>query len=158
MRIIFLDFDGVLNSHNWFLANRDFIQNTQSFMERHARELDSSAVRMVSNLAQETDADVVISSSWRIFNSLEDMNIMLIQNGWAARLPFDVTPNLNRGMRGNEIIEWLANRGSELNVESHVIFDDDGDFHSGQPLVRTNFETGIQQAHIDIAREILLGN
>jgi len=157
MRIIFLDFDGVLNSREFFIANRDLIRGATSFLQRGIAELNSESVRLMSDFAQEMNAGVVISSSWRTLHSLGEINEMLIQTGWQTRLPFSVTPRDKHGFRGNEIIDWLSDFGM-VNVESFVIFDDDGDFHPSQPLIRTSWDFGLQQQHIDIARNILLTN
>lgn len=152
MRIIFLDFDGVLNSREFLIKNQESIQSRRSFLTRSREQIDPVAVKLVSDFALEKDADTVISSSWRRLHTLKEINAMLKARGWAARLPFDVTPKTDEGFRGDEINQWLWDNRP---IHSHVIFDDDGDFHLAQPLVMTTFDFGITEAHIDLARGIL---
>jgi hypothetical protein len=153
VRVIFLDFDGVLNSREWFIKNQKMIQSRKSILTRSREQLDPAAVKLVSDFALEKDADTVISSTWRRLHTLKEINAMLKARGWQARLPFDVTPKTDEGFRGDEVNRWLWDNRP---IHPHVIFDDDGDFHPDQPIVQTTFEFGITEAHIDIARGILL--
>lgn len=124
-----------------------------SFLERHQHDLNPDAVKLVSDFALEMDARTVISSSWRILHPLGEIRIMLHNRGWDERnLIIDKTPRTSRGFRGDEVNEWLSQHPE---VTAHVIFDDDGDFHDSQPLVKTSWDHGIQEAHIDIARDLL---
>ena len=152
MKLIFLDFDGVLNSRKWFNANLDAIQKQRTHLTRSLEQLDPAAVKLVSDFAVEMNADTVISSTWRRLFSLTEIQSLLIVRGWKARLPFSVTPKHDEGFRGTEIAAWLTKNHVP---DSFVIFDDDSDFFPEQPLVKTTFEFGIQEAHIDLARGIL---
>ena len=155
MRVAFLDFDGVLNSAEWMKQVHTIDRNFASFMERHCEELNPEAVKLVSDFVLEMEASVVISSSWRILHPLEEIQAMLFARGWDSRNPIiDKTPNSKRGWRGEEVNEWLR---AHPEVTAHVIFDDDGDFHDVQPLVKTSWDTGITPFHIEIARKMLSG-
>jgi hypothetical protein len=161
MRVIFLDIDGVLNSKRFIRANKNVIQSQTSLFERGAAELDPAAVKLMSDFATEMEAEVVISSSWRRLHKLSEICSMLKLAGWKARMPIGVTPeDKDRGFRGDEVRMWLDIWDKKQGWTSdphphHVIFDDDADFHNGQPIVRTQWETGITEADIDIARGIL---
>lgn len=155
MKIIFLDVDGVLNSTKWLIEQYELQKGTaQTFMYRSEKEFDPIAVKLMSNFVEDIGADVVISSSWRILHSLEEINAYLTQNGWTAKLPFDVTPRTSKGFRGDEINVWLLEHFD--NITSYVIFDDDGDFHPAQNLVRTNVEYGLQPEDIEKAKKYLM--
>lgn len=155
MRIIFLDFDGVLNNAKWIHDLKESGVKFTSWIEKDYREIDPSRVKMVSDLAIETQAKIVVSSSWRIINPLDRLQDYLRKGGMdESVLPIDVTPRANgRDFRGDEIIMWLDNHPE---VTSHVIFDDDGDFYPLQPLVKTSWDGGLCEDHVDIARGILL--
>jgi len=55
MNYIFLDIDGVLNSKDFVLERID-----------DDSSLDESRVKLLSELVKETDAKIILSSSWRI--------------------------------------------------------------------------------------------
>jgi hypothetical protein len=139
--IIFLDFDGVLNSHAWFAARRDSTQ------------LDPAAVALLNQLIERTDAQVVVSSSWRIGFSRLELEAGLRQVGFAGTV-LDVTPNLREAYaRGKEIALW---RMQNRHVGPFVILDDDSDMGELMPfLIKTGFDLGLQQEHIDRAVAIL---
>ena len=52
-KIIFLDIDGVLNSESYF-------------KNKIAGVIDPECVRRLNRIIKETDADIVISSSWKL--------------------------------------------------------------------------------------------
>lgn len=152
-RIIFLDFDGVLNCLPWMKQLSESGEVFTSFLARSFKELDPARVKLVSDLAEEVNAGIIVSSSWRILHPLHEICDILKANGMAEDvLPRGVTPK-HGSFRGDEVNLWLS---QNPHITTHVIFDDDGDFHPGQPLVQTSWEEGLCAAHIDIAREILL--
>lgn len=154
-KICFLDVDGVLNSIEWIKNNHEAVKAATSFLQRSEKEMNPEAVKEISSLVERTNTSVVISSSWRRLHTLEEISLMLRNNGWTAPDPVDITPTLKHtSFRGDEILAWLANHPE---VTTHVIFDDDGDFHPSQPLVRTSYQFGLTKAHIVTAEEILNG-
>ena len=123
MKIIFLDIDGVLNvipqGYDEFggIFHKHFIDNLKRIID-------------------ETDAKIVISSTWR-FSGLE-----YILNMWKFReLPGEVigvTPNFMAKLgtilcRGKEIDAWIEKFELENGaLESYVILDDDSDMEEHQ--------------------------
>jgi hypothetical protein len=142
--LIFLDFDGVLNSERSNYANNSKYQTHSIGWEPEG--LDEVAVRLVRRLSEEGEADVVISSSWRHFFPLKQLEKFLASKGWNACPIIGQTPSLRaRGMydltpafggtsfRGNEIGSFLKDfveNGNELG--NWVILDDGKDFHYGE--------------------------
>jgi hypothetical protein len=154
MKVLFLDFDGVLNNCEW-MKKINWQDRPISMFEKDKREIDPTRVKMISDLALEFNASIVISSSWRILLSLEELKALLYGSGLDQRIQvIGVTPQDSRGFRGSEVETWLKN--THHTIESHVIFDDDGDFHKDQPLVQTSWDSGLQEAHIDLARGFLI--
>lgn len=146
MKLIFLDFDGVLNSR----ANL-------------YRGLDPANVRQLNDLVQRSGAAVVISSTWR-HKGLSDCQGELLAAGFVGRI-IGCTPDLDRregGVwlgfdRGAEIAAWLADRGVGL-VESFVILDDAADMGELLPrLVQTDTNVGLQPADVERALALLNG-
>lgn len=159
MKLIFLDFDGVINSAKWLgdhhqNLSRELTGGGFSFLTRRAEEFDPSQVQMICDLVNDTDSQVVVSSSWRILHTLQEICEFLVIAGWSVDLPIDVTPRTERGFRGDEVEMWLMDNPE---FTHHVIFDDDGDFHFHQPLVQTHWDHGVLDFHIETARTVLSG-
>jgi HAD domain in Swiss Army Knife RNA repair proteins len=153
MRVVFLDFDGVLNNADWIHKMHAAGHKHASFLQKHQDDLNPDAVKLVSDFVLEMEARVVISSSWRILHPIGELRIMLKNRGWDDRnLIIDKTPRTSRGFRGDEVNQWLSEHPE---VTSHVIFDDDGDFHDIQPLVKTTWDSGITPFHIQVAKDLL---
>jgi trehalose-6-phosphatase len=152
LRIIFLDFDGVLN-------------NEGSFKNGKVEPIDPKAIELLNSLIRETDACIVISSSWRTTNTLDWLQTMMSNAGleFPERI-IGLTTNLSNktdcGLwiaktRGKEIALWLE----QVYVDSFVIFDDNDDMEPVKDnLVQTTFEKGLLQEHIDKAKKILLND
>lgn len=160
MKVVFLDFDGVLNCESWMHCVTDTRRANgfppQSAFDRDKEELDPSRVKLVSDFCIEESASIVVSSSWRKLMSMADLWDVLRSTGMDKAIQIiGVTPNSSTGFRGTEVLMWLDEHSVNCNVTKCVIFDDDGDFYSHQPLVKTTWEEGLLPAHIAQARELL---
>jgi hypothetical protein len=151
-KLIFLDIDGVLNSHESFNE-----YHTRTGKPSNGSQFSPGAVANLNALlAAVPDAEVVISSSWRILHPLEELRALFASNGVTDRI-IGVTPNLNT-IRGVEIARWLYDNRLWLGVDVHIaiIDDDDADMGSLVPyLVQTKFAKGMQTEHISQAVELL---
>jgi hypothetical protein len=118
MKVIFLDIDGVLNVIEQ--GRDEYGQLFHPHLEDNLREV-----------INKTDAKIVVSSTWRM-SGLDIMKEM-----WEKRnLPgevIDITPNLKRGIRGEEIEQWLQ---GNKNITNYCIIDDNDDILESQ---RNNF-------------------
>jgi hypothetical protein len=86
LRLIFLDFDGVLNSEAWRenRGPRDPAIDiaTLDNNERYAlRSLDPAAVQVLETIVRRLDARVVVSSSWRLDFTVPQLNWLLAYHG-----------------------------------------------------------------------------
>ena len=126
MRVIFLDIDGVLNS--W-----------ESFYK-----ITTEKLQLLNDLIEQTDAKIVISSSWRVGskdvkdfldknfskrtfrldNFKDATNQECISNIFYNDNIIDLTDTFGPS-RGDEIKRWLDNHSDD--IESYVILDDDTD-------------------------------
>lgn len=136
MKVIFLDFDGVItcNLSNWALM---------------PKKMD-----LIAHICKETGAKIVISSSWRM-NTLES-TLSYITNPETPYVdgnPYSlseytvgVTPNLidhDKYGRGDEIQMWL---NGHPEVTNYVIIDDDTfDMLPSQEghIIESSWESGI---------------
>ena len=121
MKIVFLDIDGVLNH----------VRMTDKIGEG-LDVVSKSAVDIFNDFTDETDAKVVISSTWRHVRGRthEDLVALLRSLGLTGDI-IGQTPVLRErhSLRGNEIYGWLKENealvGREFN--RYVIIDDDSD-------------------------------
>ena len=118
MKIIFLDFDGVMDTayYDHMLSKQGLPGN-----DPYGTVFDPNCVHNLRRIIDNTGADIVVSSSWKHFMTYKEFLEM-----WDARgLPGFVTdvtpiPDMRRN-RGDEIDAWL----NECNVEcQYVIIDD----------------------------------
>lgn len=147
-RIIFLDMDGVLSTVRGWLTNTD--------KEIPDRWIDPVAVKLLNIICAETDAVVVVSSTWRLNEQRANFLDILQRNGFAGSIHDDWRTKDLRPQnknRGHEVVEWLSRHPE---IEDHVILDDDSDFQDGQPLVLTDSYNGLLYEHFNEAKRILL--
>lgn len=142
MKILFLDFDGVINTFMQF-SNEGRFSATAC---RHITEL----------LAAVPNLQIVVSSAWR-HSGLNAMKKLLSRNGIDSDRVLDVTGTYKegqgRGNRGYEIQQWLA---AHPEVVNFVIIDDDSDMGElTNKMVKTNSFIGITTRDVHRAIEIL---
>lgn len=157
VNIIFLDIDGVLNSHPFFKFCYD-----QGILPDD--KIDPKAVLLLNELARKTNSKIVVSSTWRLpyvdHNDLDGLKKLLSTKHGVDDVIIGMTPDLwkvkrNR-IRGDEIQDWMDNCG--LKINSFVILDDDSDMGPLRKfLVKTSMQTGLQRSHILDAMQILKG-
>lgn len=120
IKVIFLDIDGVLNFQR--MSKKDTIGDELEIVSK-------KCVGYLNQLVSETDAKIVISSTWRKRGNAPEL---LKSYGVNADI-IDVTPVLsgNYIFRGNEIYAWMcANSkliGNQHDFKRYIILDDDSD-------------------------------
>jgi hypothetical protein len=165
MKVMFLDFDGVLNSqqscvfwHNsrdqakW--ENEMYSSWTGSLKEYIAHEFCPIAMSNVNFLCQRNpDLKVVVSSTWRIGEDVESLKKILYPAKDICKAIIDVTPHFSR-VRGEEIQKWLDEHPE---VTNYVIVDDDRDMLPSQKehFLNTSELHGFQFGDIFYAESIL---
>lgn len=164
MKIIFLDFDGVINSfqsaHFWHnkrdqskWENELYSQWTGSLKEYLAQEFCPIALSNVEELMRRVpDAKIVVSSTWRLGETVESLKKILAPAKLVADAIISVTPCLDT-IRGEEIQAWItANPG----VTEFVIIDDEADMgHLLPMLVKTNVKNGFTYTDMEKAVKML---
>lgn len=142
-RVLFLDIDGVLNSHAYMQKHRAF----WDFGDAPSM-LDPDACARLERVLAATGAAVVISSSWRICTSLADIRGAIHSRGAPSARVIGKTPNPWTGSRrGHEIQRWLD---AHDDIDSFAIVDDDADMeHLRGRLVQTHIADGLQDAHVE---------
>jgi hypothetical protein len=153
MKLIFLDIDGVLNSGAFYRERPPEARLALSDETWWQEMIDAEAVARLNRIIAETGANVVISSSWRIVLDAGALRSVLKACGFEGEI-IGVTDQLVEGTRGDEIVAWLAHTAHD--VEAFAILDDDEDMGElvGR-LIRTTWELGLQDEHVERALELL---
>lgn len=112
-KIIFLDHDGVIClSHNWgtrYTKQRKWGKRKMSMsvktipVEYRFDNFDKKSIEVLNEILKETDAEIVISSDWRLFATLEELGkyyevhgILKKPIGFTKRLgDFDIPEGFN---------------------------------------------------------------
>jgi len=184
MRVLFLDFDGVLNSSRYMRENRRRFEG--GVLHRVSDAIDRAAVARLDAVVARTGAKVVISSSWRKSVTLSSLRRLLRVTGFRGEVigatpilrreqldldvwfapavealagPLAVTSEERRTLRhverGHEIQRWLSEHPE---VTAFAIVDDDTDMaHLYPRLVLTDCEEGLQDQHVEQLVALLTG-
>ncbi len=148
MKILFLDFDGVLNS--WAALHAGTCPGRGGLLG-----LCPKHVALLNEVIRRTGCDVVVSSSWRIGTRCCELKDVLRAAGFEGRV-VGVTPQLPArsglgffasAQRGDEIQAWLD---KHPDITAFAIVDDDADMaHLASFLVRTDYNTGLCTEHVE---------
>lgn len=156
MKVIFLDFDGVL-------CNVESI--SAGYKARTAPEQDpygphDACVAALNRIIKETGAMIVVSSTWRKQKDAHSAMAQLLRRWGVIGTVISVTPQPHGDeyayqRRGCEIQLWIDRCGRHP-VTSFVVLDDDADMaHLSHRLVQTRMPEGLTEADADRAIAIL---
>lgn len=149
MKIIFLDWDGVLNNRPYFVEHK---MSLVKALTNATPAFDPAAVERLNDLVAATGAWVVISSSWRNGRSLTSLRGHLARRGFRGYV-YGKTPDLPGRERGDEIRQWLDRHPL---VTSFVVLDDDADMTAvRENFVQTSMDTGLTDDHVTAAIALL---
>lgn len=140
-KILFLDFDGVLNSRQW----GEYFIRKEGKIFYGPEHFCPVAMSNLLHIYKKTRCRIVISSAWRHFHSLEILRGMLSVYGIQGEDVIDVTPTKFNGTRGQEIQTWLDTEKPDV----YAIVDDNDDMLSdchGDKFVQTNADHGLMWA------------
>lgn len=141
MNLIFLDIDGVLNCQLFFDINtgkRELRKSVKSGNldkdDYYGSQLCLERIGWLNDLCKEVDAKIVISSTWRLGKTIEELQSIFNKSGATFEI-IDKTPNLrgNGCLRGNEIYQWIYDNSEKIcgkpyyEFKSYAIIDDDSD-------------------------------
>jgi hypothetical protein len=151
--VIFLDIDGVLATHKQFMSNR------KKFQDKHedAKELnipypfDQKCVKIFNEILKETDADIVLTSDWRLFWKLEELDRIFKFNK-IIKSPIAITSKTKLVSRSNlelnrtkQIEDFL----DENTVLNYVVVDDlHLDLYLTEKFVKTKDLQGLKESNI----------
>ena len=116
MKIIFLDFDGVMTTRNFV---EGLYHQGKKYTDIFGTIFKQDSVELLKDIIENTDAHIVITSDWRNHFGLIGLKIM-----WFYRkLPGSIYGILPKGYKARTTLieEWLLNH---KNVTAYVIIDD----------------------------------
>ena len=139
-RVLFLDFDGVLNSNRY-----------NQFKSTSANIIDPTAVELLNDIVKKTDCVIVISSAWRTSNTIQALIAHLKGSGfnYGTETVIGTTIINDLSHRGLEVQDWLflnKHRGK------FIILDDlprEEFGFVGDWLIQTDINYGLTQAEAD---------
>ena len=149
MKILFLDFDGVLNN----TEHRTAYGNV-------AAGIDRAKLPMIKNIVDNTGAKIVLTTSLRTFWDKDaakcDYYGKVINEEFAkcGLEIFDKTPVLENEIREDEIFQWFVDNPG---VKNYVAIDDgflSARFLNGH-FVQTSDKVGLEEEHVKKAIYIL---
>jgi hypothetical protein len=176
MKIIFLDIDGVLNCENWYRKRHKEVDKESIHSQYPFYEFDTDLVLNLNRIIKETQAKVVVSSTWRLGRTPEELQEILERVGFKGEV-IDTTGHLGgkEGYtipRGCEIDQWLKKKNfqrinwsrerqneflEKSEVKNYVILDDDSDMLYGQRehFAQTSWKSGLNEKVTQRAIQIL---
>ena len=159
-KIIFLDFDGVVNNIsesglNITLPLYSSKRNKESGLTKWSTDNIPYFIRLLE-LCKENEWRIVISSTWRLFTDrAEDFNNYFKKYFKATyntklkdyEVVVGTTPRLN-GVRGKEILKYIE----ENKVDDYIVIDDDifdiVDYIKDEKIVHIDIKTGLTDKDI----------
>lgn len=130
MKVLFLDFDGVLNTGSY--------------------GIEPDKVLRLNSVVNQTNCYIVISSAWRLNHSLDELKGELERAGfYFSDRVIGMTPDYydcpNRYARGVEIAAWLASPLGRRTKTFAIVDDTDYMATVKDRLVRTKFSIGLDE-------------
>lgn len=145
MNIIFLDIDGVLNSHRKL---KEVYDKTHKPHSGYNYPFDELCLENLKTLVEATNSKIVITSTWRKDKEGREKLIQALKEYELDQRIIGYTPILNK-TRGIEIKAYLSTLDHQPNF---IILDDDTDMESLiDYLIKTNIQVGLTKENIEEA-------
>ena len=156
MNYLFLDIDGVLNTGRY---SNYLVENGLCETDADGNLFDPEAVKNLQTIIEETDAKIIITSTWRLDGDMQ----ALWRNRNLAGEVIGVTPTIEKERAIGKITIWYGQRGMEIEAWlqdnatfpfKYAILDDEDDYlpHQSEHLILTDPMTGITE---DVAEKVI---
>ena len=143
-KVIFLDIDGVLAlTYGFSLPQSEWLWNT-------AYPFDKECVDVLNEILKITDAEIVLTSQWRVDYSEDELDEIFEWNK-IIKNPVAVTDDAKGFARCFEIELFLE----ENNVHKFVIIDDMPLDCFPNRFINTSMESGLNASHIKRITDLL---
>ena len=150
MNLIFLDIAGVLNTPDTWGRWLETVNGIKGL-----KAIDKDKVERLNQIVAATNAQVVISSMWRVGRTMDDLKALLEARGFVGTL-HGKTEELSLAQRWLEIAQYLR----PLDIDAYVILDDmmQAGFGHSNNFVNTDPAVGLTDADTEKAIKILGGS
>lgn len=154
MKIIFLDIDGVL------ALDKEFFTNREKFCKKYpvANELripypwNKGAVKIFNDILEKTNAEIVLSSDWRQYWNLNELDRIFKFNG-VIKSPISITDipkHKSNFFLADDRIEQIKKYIDKYGVKEYVVIDDLNMEHGfGDRFFLTYSNDGIKRTNLD---------
>lgn len=167
VKILFLDFDGVLNIDQDWTMDQDYHKNRDEYGDPFSPD----PVKQLARIIEKTGAKIVISSTWR-YSGADELNRMWEHRGLPSVIT-GITPHIGNSIRGKEVEKYLHDAGffphlmystswyerqkQQGFIKTYCIIDDDSDFMIYQQphFVHCGSYLGLTESLADRAIKIL---
>ena len=146
-RICFLDYDGVVNTPMW---NEEGTHCSYNY-NGHGKVNNFQAVQWLSEACQKFGYDIVVTSTWRLWDNYKEC---LINGGLRKGIEVLGRTDRIRGVpRGAEIKKYIEDHPE---IQYYVIVDDEADMLPEQMghFIMTNGDTGFNLSEFKRFEEI----
>lgn len=166
MKLLFLDIDGVLNC-DIYMSSDEYLAECKSLgivpegrevMDKaHYLHIDPAAMKLLNVLVERSETKVILSSTWRLRYSLEEMRAMFKKRGATFQIEGVTPAKMSWRPRGMDVAEYLSSIKKNGEVpEAFVILDDIDEFSKLKDhFVQTSEEEGLTQEDVGRALKIL---
>ncbi len=176
-KIIFLDIDGVLNSEDFHnsprgIALSKYVNLNADLKAERGEELsnrdiyidhiDTVALSRLQEIIDETNAKIVLSSTWRFGATYDALLTILKEYNFTCEIIGKTGRGCEDCVRGNEIHAWIQKFEDVTKVpyrkyKNYVILDDDSDMLWWQRnnFIKTSSTHGLLDKHVLKAIKIL---
>jgi hypothetical protein len=155
MRVIFLDFDGVLNSVASMIYNNRLKLQGLSDIPTNEAFCPISCSNLEYILEELPDVQVVVSSNWRKDKTLNSLQEIFKINDILPKRMIDTTPIAKDNYRGTEVDMYLKEHPE---ITDFVIIDNDSDMEPYMDrLVQTDSRNGLTFTDAEKVIEMLGG-
>ena len=134
--IIFLDFDGVVETIYWEKDNYGTL--TLNSLKKYPREYlnNTQAIGWLNELYKKIPYNIVISSTWRIGMNIQQLQDLLERSGFDKKIKIIGTTPILHQKRGKETQKWIDDNHFK---GKFIIVDDDNDMcHLSEHLIKTD--------------------
>lgn len=156
-KIIFLDFDGVLDDDE-FLSKNGYSGWYKRIHDKvKGKDFSPRCISQLNRIVKQTGAGVVIISSWRINHTTKELHDLLKDNGFKGRV---IGKTDTIGIRQEEVSQYLFKLEDPLPKSEYVIIDDE-DFYNDEDFsdrfIQVEYPYCLNEEKADKAIKLLLG-
>lgn len=141
-KLIFLDCDGVINSHGTFVSHKGST-NMDTW------PIDKALLANLQKIVEATGAEIVISSDWKR-HTKSFGRIRSACRRWAKVI--GKTPRMDGESRYVEILQWFEDEGVKFADVVYAVIDDDPGAGGPHPFFQTQMKFGLT---IEIADKVI---